>query len=119
MKVIKKTRLLAAPKFTLVAPEKVPFDGTDWDLSGTNLGGFDKEAESVVMRFDCKEEAGGGRGQTFWDVGSVEDNVLHVTGLSDAAGKNGGDCEIVVTIDGETHSVHSVVTDAPDLPPEP
>ena len=39
--------------------------------------------------------------------------------MTDAAAKNGGDCEIVVTIGDETHSVHSVVSDAPDIPPEP
>ena len=108
-----------APAFTLVAPEKVPFNGDGWDLHGTNLGGFDKEAQSIVVRFDCKDEVGGSRGETYWDAESVEDGVIHVEGMVDAAAKTGGDCEIVVTIGDETHSVHSVVSDAPDIPPEP
>ena len=116
---ISATLKYVAPAFTLVAPEKVPFNGDGWDLHGTNLGGFDKEAQSIVVRFDCKEEVGGGRGETYWDAESVEDGVIHVEGMVDAAAKNGGDCEIVVTIGDETHSVHSVVSDAPDIPPEP
>ena len=102
------------PAFTLVAPESVPYDGTDWTVGGTGLDKFDLERDTVETKAYAK--MGESLGSLFPTVNSATEDRLEIAGVEDCAAEEGGKVVISVTIGGETQTVESVARAVPQPP---